>query len=125
MLSSTNNCSQHQWVLNLMRFIIIEIEHTNLVSVQGTVSFENVESLQYRHIGSGSLAFLSYGNQMLYFRPRSLTSQSLQILLHTLLLVHKLALGLNDSSHAVLLFIYIPQGCEFNEALYMGISIPH
>ena len=49
--SYTNNCYQHQWVLNLMRFIImkdkicIEIKHTNLVVVQRTESFEE----QYRH----------------------------------------------------------------------------
>ena len=58
MLSSyTNNCSQHQWVLNLMRFIIIEIEHTNLVGVQGTESFENGEFPV--GISCGSLAFLT------------------------------------------------------------------
>ena len=82
--SYTNNCSQHQWVLNLMRFIImndkicIEIEHTNPCSCP-----ENGVS-RSRSITCGSLAFLTtlLGKDAL-LDSRSLTSYTLLAILAT------------------------------------------
>ena len=85
--SYTNNCSQHQWVLNLMRFIImndkicIEIEHTNPCSCP-----ENGVS-RSRSITCGSLAFLTtlLGKDAL-LDSRSLTSYTTSNSCNSLLL---------------------------------------
>ena len=75
MLSSyTNNCSQHQWVLNLMRFIIIEIEHTNLVGVQGTESFGNGE-FRERRVSSRHILWIT---SFPYHTPRKRRSTRLE-----------------------------------------------